>query len=877
VFETITALDWRTPKADKHQERRTMKLRINRYVSLQFRQVNEEQSPSVRFVIVVATFLGALCLAVAGMLPATVSATAPSQVLVVYPLNSVDWNNNGIGDSRELADYYVDRRGVPSDHVLAVTISVPYGYYYVGEYGTFYNDLVAPIKSKLSQLGPHNIDIILLAGSIPTEVRDEDNRPVAVDSVLMMLQSLNPNSNTIRPTLNPYFEASPTFGADLGHFSHSYKMTGGYDIYLVSRLGSGNALRGIDQIDQAIYAERYLSSAPGSYSGHIYVDSLYGQGGGSTSYTDAFLTSQSAVQDGDYNGPYLADLNIAYTEHYALSYGFPLKWENTTSGVSIGDPGAFFSDGAIATNAPRALFYGGWYNYGRYNDVWDWLPGSVACDLNSGNTFGTGAISHGATAACYVIGEPYLNYHQRPNILIYYLLSGYNFAEASTLSTPGMAWMGINEGDPLYTPLGPKVQVRDTTPPMLVSGYPLVSQGSQSTDRIIHVRVHNSPEPDVVVAAVDYGRDTNYGSTATSGPGYKSRLSFPLSGLESNAVYHYRLRLTDPVGNITTTGDFTFTTGAGPSTPQSIAALAGSGQSTVVGTNFASALQARVTDGSLNPLGGIIVTFAAPSTGASATFNGTYTVTAVTDSTGVATSPIPLANSIAGGFSISASVAGLPAAYFTLTNIANSDFSLSISPQSQSVVQGSSATYTVTVGAFQNFSGSVTLSISGLPSGTTASFSPSIVVSASPSALSVTTSSSTPTDMYTLVISGTSGNLTHNATVTLGVTAAIQADFSISTVQPSQTVARGGKTQYTVLVTPNGDFNQEVLFSVSGLPKGASATFNPSSVSRSGSSVLTVTTNKSKAPGTAGTFTLTIIGKAGGSIRSTNVMLLVTE
>ena len=36
-------------------------------------------------------------------------------------------------------------------------------------------------------------------------------------------------------------------------------------------------------------------------------------------------------------------------------------------------------------------------------------------------------------AASYVIGEPFRTGHQRPNVLLYYLLHGFSFAEASTL------------------------------------------------------------------------------------------------------------------------------------------------------------------------------------------------------------------------------------------------------------------------------------------------------------------------------------------------------------------------------------------------------------------------------------------------------------
>src|SRR5581483_2822610 len=53
------------------------------------------------------------------------------------------------------------------------------------------------------------------------------------------------------------------------------------------------------------------------------------------------------------------------------------------------------------------------------------------------------------------------------------------------------------------------------------------------------------------------------------------------------------------------------------------------------------------------------------------------------------------------------------------------DFSLSASPGSLSITQGNNGTSTITVNPMNGFSGSVSLSASGLPSGVTASFNPS--------------------------------------------------------------------------------------------------------------------------------------------------------
>jgi len=503
----------------------------------------------------------------------TTSATSGRQVLVVYPVNGPDLDKDGVNDSKQIADYYVLKRAIPSSNVLGVTISViGIGYYYAGEYAKFYGDLVAPIKARLAKLGPENIDVILLVGAIPFETRNSVEAPVSVDNALMMVGYLSPNKNNIAVQNNPYFESTPSFGSDLGHFNHTqYKLLGTNDVYMVSRL------RNMDQIDQALYADKYLFPYEGYYNGNVYVDSEYGQGGSGNvpRYTDEYLLSQPNAHSGNFaRSEAEADMNIAFAEHYVRQSGFPLKWENTTNALVIGRPGAQFSDGSSALTAPRALFYVGWYNYGNYNDVWDWLPGSVACDLNSGPTFGTQALNHGASGASYVIGEPYRTGHQRPDVLLYYLLNGYSFAEASTLATPTVGWMAVNEGDPLYTPNAPvlvtptpdfpKTMVKDSSPPVLSAGYPAIAAGPEANDRVIQLLISDRTQPEVAIAQVDYGMESKYGTTASSGPGYKRRLAVTLKSLQKNALYHYRVTLTDPSGNVTVTNDFTLNTSRRP-------------------------------------------------------------------------------------------------------------------------------------------------------------------------------------------------------------------------------------------------------------------------------------------------------------------------
>jgi hypothetical protein len=96
------------------------------------------------------------------------------------------------------------------------------------------------------------------------------------------------------------------------------------------------------------------------------------------------------------------------------------------------------------------------------------------------------------------------------------------------------------------------------------------------------------------------------------------------------------------------------------------------------------------------------------------------------------------------------------------------DFSLSASPTSQTVARGSSTTYAITINELNGFTGPVSLSASGLPSRSSATFSPNPATTSS--MLTVSTSHNTPRGAYTLTIAGTSAGTSHTITVTFQVT-----------------------------------------------------------------------------------------------------------
>jgi uncharacterized membrane protein len=210
---------------------------------------------------------------------------------------------------------------------------------------------------------------------------------------------------------------------------------------------------------------------------------------------------------------------------------------------------------------------------------------------------------------------------------------------------------------------------------------------------------------------------------------------------------------------------------------------------------------------------------------------------------------------------------------FTLPSAA--DFALSATPASQTVTAGGSTSYTVNVTPSGGFSGAVGLSVNGAPAGVTATLNPTSVTGSGSSTLSVSTASTTAAGTYTLTVTGTSGSLTHSASVSLVVQATQAADFSLAASPSTVTVTAGSAASYTASVSPINGYTGTVTLSASGLPSGATASFNPASISGgSGSSTLTVSTASSTL---AGSYTVTITGKdtSGSPIHTTNVTLTV--
>jgi hypothetical protein len=123
------------------------------------------------------------------------------------------------------------------------------------------------------------------------------------------------------------------------------------------------------------------------------------------------------------------------------------------------------------------------------------------------------------------------------------------------------------------------------------------------------------------------------------------------------------------------------------------------------------------------------------------------------------------------------------AATWTVSPVVTNDFSLTVSPSSQTVLQSGSVSYNIVTTTTSGTAQMVSFGASNLPSGLSAAFSPTSVTSGSQSTLTITASASAPVGTYPLVIAASSSYTTH--TYQISVTVAQTQTGPAMTVTPS--------------------------------------------------------------------------------------------
>jgi len=175
-------------------------------------------------------------------------------------------------------------------------------------------------------------------------------------------------------------------------------------------------------------------------------------------------------------------------------------------------------------------------------------------------------------------------------------------------------------------------------------------------------------------------------------------------------------------------------------------------------------------------------------------------------------------------------------------------FTIASDPSSLTLVQGMSATSTITLTNHNTFSGMIGLTASSYPNGPVISLKPSIITMSSTTAsatsiVTVNATLSTLAGSYIIAVNATSGSTTQTATLAVTVTG---PDFSIDASPASIEVAPGstGTGTSTITLSSINGFSGTVNLTAEGVPSWYTVSLSPTSVALSsggtGSSTVTI-------------------------------------
>src|SRR2546429_6094475 len=193
---------------------------------------------------------------------------------------------------------------------------------------------------------------------------------------------------------------------------------------------------------------------------------------------------------------------------------------------------------------------------------------------------------------------------------------------------------------------------------------------------------------------------------------------------------------------------------------------------------------------------------------------------------------------------------------------AGNDFSISASPTSLSLVQGTSGSISISTAVTSGTAGTVSLAVSGVPSGASAALNPGSVTAGGSATLNVSAGSAA-TCTFTLTVTGTEGSVTHPTTVQLTVTAP-SPNFTISASPGSLSLVQGASGSSTIATTVVGS-GGAISPARSGAPTGA----RPSPPPRTGTSGNSATLNGNAGSAAAGAYTPTVTRTEGAVTHAT--------
>jgi hypothetical protein len=210
----------------------------------------------------------------------------------------------------------------------------------------------------------------------------------------------------------------------------------------------------------------------------------------------------------------------------------------------------------------------------------------------------------------------------------------------------------------------------------------------------------------------------------------------------------------------------------------------------------------------------------------------------------------------------------------TLTITPAADFSVHLNPTTLTLTPGGSAAQvTFTMSAENGFTGSASVTVSGLPSGVAAQPSSFVLSPGGSQAISFSAASTDQAQTANITLTAASSEVTHTATLPLTITQP-SPGFNLQVSPGSLTLTQGGPSQ-TLSITANATngFSSPVNLAFSG---SANITVSPNPVALTPGIAQTVNVSAA-ANATAGANTIIVTGSSGSITQTSSVPVTVNS
>lgn len=203
--------------------------------------------------------------------------------------------------------------------------------------------------------------------------------------------------------------------------------------------------------------------------------------------------------------------------------------------------------------------------------------------------------------------------------------------------------------------------------------------------------------------------------------------------------------------------------------------------------------------------------------------------------------------------------------------------SMSLGQGTGTAAPGQPLALPVQVAPTGGFSGPVTLTALGLPSGVTAAFAPQTVQPPASATCTFTVGAGTPAGNHPVQIQGSGGGATASALFTLAITVP-PPGIRLTLATPAGTLPAGGSLAATsVRVEAQNGFSGTVSLAASSLPPGVEASFDPVSLGLPGAAPARLTFTAATGVSPVVAHPVTVSASGNGASATANFLLTLTN